>query len=523
MGLGRLRVPHNVAVALRQALGNPHIMASIPGLLVMSYVFGGELMLLGVAGAVPLTLMLAGLLSAPKVECGQRDPLTGLPFNDTALRYIRLLLRRSSRRRQVVVLAVSLDDSIRTAPRLGPRVWDLVLAQAGDRITSVLRGGDQIVRLDGAAFAVVLPGMRRPGIDDALNIAARIQSAVADPYHVAGARVQVTASVGLCFETNRPDGDAALFLAAAEAALEEARVHGPASVRIFTDEMRARLQDRSELAETVADALANGQIAAWFQPQICSKTGRVTGLEALARWEHPRRGTLMPGDFLDPIAARGLGPQLFEVVLSNACDAMRHWDRQGLCVPRIAVNIDSLTLRDPLLAERIQWGLDSFDLSPERLAIEILEDVVAAPDDHAIVSNLARIARIGCSIELDDFGTGQASLAGIRRFGVRCIKIDRSYVSGADRDPEQRKLAEAILKMARTLEIATLAEGVATEGEVELFSRLGCDQLQGFGIARPMPASAVPGWITQHHARLGLPPSGTAGRHDVAIAAGETA
>ncbi len=297
----------------------------------------------------------------------------------------------------------------------------------------------------------------------------------------------------------------------------------PASVRVFTDEMRARLQAKSELAETVADALDSGQIVTWFQPQISASTGRVTGLEALARWEHPQRGTLMPSDFLDPIEARGLGPQLFEVVLSRACAAMRDWDRAGLHVPRVGVNIDSVTLRDPLLAERIKWGLDSFDLAPERLAIEILEDVVASPDDHVIAHNLQRIARIGCCIDLDDFGTGQASLAGIRRFGVQRIKIDRSYVAGADSDVEQRKMAAAILKMARTLEIESLAEGVATDGEIALFSQLGCDHLQGFGIARPMPAAAVAGWMTQHHARLGRSPSGEARHSDVARVAGKTA
>ncbi len=519
MSLGRLRIPHDVSVAMRGAMINPHMMASIPAVLVISYVFGGENLLLSLAAVIPLGMMVARMFSTPSVQCGERDPLTGLPCGDTAVRYLEVLLGKRRRRRQVIVLAVALDESARNEPRLGPRVWDLVLAQVGDRILSTLRGGDQIVRLQGPAFGIVLPSLRRGETTDAINIADRIQRAIAKPIYTCGVRVHVTASIGVCFEDGRPADDAALFLAAAEAALESARVHGPASVAVFTDEMRTRLQAKSDLAETVSGALDSGQIVSWFQPQIDAETGRVTGLEALARWEHPRRGTLLPSDFLDPIEARGLGPRLFEVMLNSVCAQLRAWDRMGLRVPRVAVNIDAATLHDQLLAERLEWCLDSYDLTPDRISLEVLEDVVVSPDNDIITTNLRRVARTGCSVELDDFGTGQAALAGISRFGASRIKIDRSYVSGADADPQQRKMAEAIVNMARTLEIETIAEGVATQGEIALFSELGCDHLQGFGIARPMPAADVQGWMTQYHATRGLTPCGD----DVALLVGETA
>lgn len=193
--------------------------------------------------------------------------------------------------------------------------------------------------------------------------------------------------------------------------------------------------------------------------------------------------------------------RLAEIMLYNALSALVTWDKAGLKVPSVAVNFSASELRNPRLPERIKWELDRFDLQPARLTIEILETVVAQAGNDVIVSNIARLAELGCGIDLDDFGTGHASISTIRRFAVRRLKIDRSFVTRVDQDREQQKMVSAIVSLADRLGLQTLAEGVETAGEHAMLSQLGCGHVQGFGLARPMPLEATTEWIIQHAAR----------------------
>lgn len=193
-------------------------------------------------------------------------------------------------------------------------------------------------------------------------------------------------------------------------------------------------------------------------------------------------------------------------MLFNALTALSRWDKAGLGVPTVAVNFSAAELRNPRLAEKLKWELDRFGLDPRRLSVEILEDVVAETDNDVIVSNIANLARMGCGIDLDDFGTGHASITSIRRFAVRRIKIDRSFVTKVDEDREQQKMVSAILSMAERLGLASLAEGVETPGEHAMLSQLGCGDVQGFGIARPMPVDETMDWIERHRARPAAAP-----------------
>jgi EAL domain-containing protein (putative c-di-GMP-specific phosphodiesterase class I) len=172
----------------------------------------------------------------------------------------------------------------------------------------------------------------------------------------------------------------------------------------------------------------------------------------------------------------------------------------------VGVNFAGPELSNPKLVEKVKWELDRFDLAPERLAVEVLETVVASAPDDTITRNINALAQLGCRIDLDDFGTGHASIASIRRFSVSRIKIDRSFVIKADRDPEQQRMISAILTMAERLEVETLAEGVETVGEHALLAQLGCTHVQGFGIGKPMPFEQTLDWISNHTAKLEATP-----------------
>ncbi|MBT8412106.1 MAG: EAL domain-containing protein, partial [Octadecabacter sp.] len=185
-------------------------------------------------------------------------------------------------------------------------------------------------------------------------------------------------------------------------------------------------------------------------------------------------------------------------MITQALKALQHWDANGLVVPRVGVNFSTDELRDPLLVDRIAMLMDAHDMCAGRLVVEVLETVIAKASDDVIVRNLSDLAALGCGIDLDDFGTGYASITNIRRFSVGRIKIDRSFVTGVDRDPEQRDMVAAILTMAERLGVRTLAEGIETKGEHAALRSLGCDDAQGFEIARPMPLEETVEWAHKH-------------------------
>jgi len=287
-----------------------------------------------------------------------------------------------------------------------------------------------------------------------------------------------------------------------ELALRDAQSSGIESLRGFSRNTPTASAANSTTGQDVLEALEKGQIIAWFQPQISTDTGKVTGFEALARWDHPTRGTVSPAEFLPALEAAHGMERLSETMLQQSMKALLAWDVAGHKVASVAVNFATDDLRNPSLVERIKWDVDRFDIDPKRLTIEVLETVVAATDDDIITRNIRALADQGYRIDLDDFGTGQASLANIQRFNVDRIKVDRSFVTRADESPEKQRMINAILRMAEQLDIETVAEGVETIGEKSILSQLGCTHMQGFAIARPMPLEHTLPWLSDHHNHL---------------------
>ena len=280
----------------------------------------------------------------------------------------------------------------------------------------------------------------------------------------------------------------------------------PGTIRHFSRDLKDRLSRDAELTRSVDQALSSGEIRAWFQPQVCTDTAQIIGFEALARWHHPTFGTLSPGQFLDAVANAGRLPCLGEVMLQNALVALTNWDDKGLNIPSVSVNFSSEELRDPDLASKVKWEVDRHEVDPERVCVEILESVAALSQDDVILRNIDQFAAHGFQLDLDDFGTGQASIQNIRRFRVNRIKIDRSFVTSIHTDPQQQATVSAILALAQHLKVHTLAEGVETSGEYSILAQLGCGAVQGYGVARPMPFEETFGWIDGHRMRAASAP-----------------
>lgn len=403
-------------------------------------------------------------------------------------------------------LVIGLDDPAQLVATYGQEACDRTMGRVGERIAAVLRERDLVVRVGEARFAVALAPVRRLDLEAVIQIAGRIRAALGEPFSIDAATIYVSASVGFCLTGRAPERSGAAAFEAAGLAFEEARRNGPGGIRAYSADIGRAAMARDALRDQVETALESGEIVAYFQPQLSTDTGDVAGFEALARWQHPTRGLLTPGDFLPAILAAGLGERLGEVILGQALSALRGWDRAGLGVPQVAVNFSSAELRNPNLAAKLKWELDRFDLSSRRLTVEILESVMAETDNDVIVHNITALSRMGCGIDLDDFGTGHASLSSIRRFSVGRIKIDRSYVTRVDSDLAQQRMVAAILSMAERLGIQTLAEGVETIGEHAHLAQLGCTHVQGFAIARPMALGQTEEWLRTHRTKLAATP-----------------
>lgn len=486
----------------RRGLFRPEMLAFVPALLLGGVWFGLRGMALITILVIPV-LLIVGRQRRDIHDAVYRDAETGLPLRSTLLEQISTNIERAAiEGLRHGCMIVEIDDHDDLVARMGRDVAERTLRTTAERVQSALRDGDMVARLDGACLAIAMMPKSRINLEALLQIVERVQDAVSEPVGIDSATVYITVSIGFCISTRAPaDGPEAL-LSAAETAAEEARRNGPAGVRAYSQDMQSKIAQRNALVDDVLTAFDEGQIRPWFQPQISCDTGEITGFEALARWDHPERGMIPTSEFLPAVDSAGLMTQMGEVILYQCLNALRSWDRAGLNVPCVGINFSMHELQDPKLISRMRWELDRFELTADRVTVEVLETVVAQTDEDTISRNIAGLAAMGCQIDLDDFGTGHASFTNIRRFGVDRIKIDRSIVMSVDTDREQQKMVNAILMMAEQLELDTLAEGVETVAEHAILAQMGCGHVQGFGLARPMPFDDTIPWIERHLAKL---------------------
>lgn len=484
----------------------PPALAFLPAATLAAFWIGGDSALLGAALGIPVIYACAGAFGRPTTTA-RTDSITGLLLrNGFEMRLGQVFDQTNGTALRSACFLVELDDLQDLGALHGTAAIDQVLRVSGDRIRGALRDGDAVARVGDSRFAICLDPVRQLDLELSLQIAGRLQTALEEAVAVDGVSIYVTASVGFCLRSRIDGNDAALWYEASVGALSEAQANGPSAIRAYSSDMQRRDRTRTHLRDEAVAALENGQIQPWFQPQISTDTGKVTGFEALVRWQHPNLGLLLPEVILSTLSEAGLSNRLSEVMLYHALTALKAWDSAGCDVPQVAVNFSTDELRDPRLADRLRWQLDRFDLTPDRLAVEILETVVASGPDGTVIQTIRALGALGCRIDLDDFGTGNASIAAIRRFSIARIKIDRTFVTKADRDPDQQRMIGAILTMADQLGVETLAEGVETVGEHALLAQLGCGHVQGFGIARPMPFDQTVDWIAAHTAKLQTAP-----------------
>lgn len=502
----RIRLPrpvNDMRHRVMGALSGPQMLAFIPALCLTGFWLGGEAALVAVSLSLPLIWAVMGGFEGIINRRIAKVATTGLIAPDDFRPRVQGIRDDAPGMDKTSALFVlELDDFATLTDRFEPAAVELILKSIGQRIQAVARDSDGVSQIGDSRFAICLAPVKHLDLESCIQLSGRFQQAIEEPIAIDGTAVYVSACAGFCLLPRAPGNTGPDWINAAIAALNEARRRGPTSVRAYSAELHSRLRNRANLRDEVATALEHGQIQPWFQPQISTDTGKVTGFEALARWIHTERGAISPAEFLPAVEETGLLERLAEVMMYHTFTALKAWDAAGIKVPHVGVNFSGSELSNPKLVDKIRWELDRFDLTPDRLAVEILETVVTDSLDDTITRNINALTALGCRVDLDDFGTGHASISSLRRFGVSRIKIDRSFVMKADRDPDQQRMISAVLTMAERLGIETLAEGVETVGEHALLAQLGCDYVQGFGIARPMPFEKTLDWVRAHEAKL---------------------
>ncbi len=488
-------------------LFGPNMFVLMSALVLAGYWTSGEAGLMAVALGFPAALLvLARVLpkADPNVQiddCPSRDRKNKLNGD------LGVMLKRARRTsKQTACIMLSPDDFETIIDRYGVSVAQDLMNELCDRVDATVRQHDLVSKIGDHKLGIVLDPISHLGYDVVRQVVGRLREAVEKPIKLGESTIFLSSSIGFCMDSYFPNDRGGKMIQATEMALKVAQQHGPSSIRSFSPDM-PKIKTGGHVVSTEIDAaLDDGQIHAWFQPQISTDTGQITGFEALARWQHSERGIVSPAEFLPMVEEAGKMERLSAVILCNAMEALQKWDEMGLHVPQVGVNFAPEELGNPNLVKRIEWELDRFNLKPQRLAVEILETVVATSHDDVVARNISGLSELGCQIDLDDFGTGHASISSIRRFDIQRLKIDRSFVMKVDQDPEQQRMVSAILMMAERLELDTLAEGVEGAGEHAMLSQLGCGHVQGFGIGRPMPFDMTPDWISAHLAKLSDPP-----------------
>lgn len=466
----------------------------VPILALPAFWIGGEIALALLALALPLGGLLACLARGESGPASVSDQVIA--------RLDSTVQEMATKGGSTGCFVIQFDDPALLCDRHGRARQSALLAACIARLRGTLRPGDLLYPLEDGSLAVALALTPRLDLEIMVRIAGRLHLVAQQPMTLADGPVQVTCSIGFCFAQQLASPGGRALLDAAQVAGDEAARFRPGAIRGYSTDLARAREDRDALRAGFSSAVERGEIRAYFQPQLSTDSGEVTGVEALVRWLHPVRGLLSPAAFLPAIEGSDMMELLGDTMLTQSLATLTELDRKGLRIPSVAVNFSAQELRDPQLPERLRWTLDRFQLAPARLTVEVLESVVAGDGDEIIASNIARIAAMGCSVDLDDFGTGNASITAIRRFALNRLKIDRSFVQDVDQNRDQQKLVTAILSLAERLGLETLAEGVETPGEHALLAQLGCGHVQGYVIARPMPVDELSTWMVAHRERL---------------------
>lgn len=422
------------------------------------------------------------------------DALTGLP-NRSLLqaKADQAIATAAKNHEQLAVLFVDLDRFKQVNDSLGHPAGDELLRQATARLERVLGASDIVGRQSGDEFVIVLPHSTVQSVTTTVEL---LQSVLTDPVTLAGTSVSISASIGAAMYPE--DGrDMETLLQRADMAMYQAKTRGRGGFSFFSAEINALAQERLVLEKALRQALKSGQLHLHYQPQIELSSGRLYGVEALARWTHPELGEISPARFIPLAEEFGLVADLGRWALQEACCQLSRWRRRGLEVPSISVNLSPTSFHNLDLPRMIESTLRSNYLSPKDLTIELTESILL-DTNPSTMRTIEAVHEQGVRLSMDDFGTGYSSLSYLRRLPVTELKLDRSFVADLEEDEDARALSGAILSIGNSLHLTVVAEGVETQAQNTVLREQGYSVAQGFLFARPLSSSDMEQWLGEN-------------------------
>jgi diguanylate cyclase (GGDEF)-like protein len=433
------------------------------------------------------SLALTDARLSDQIDRALHDPLTGLPNRSFLSERLAARLEESA---DAAVISLDLDKFRTINDRIGHRAGDLLLIELSQRLGAYAGPGVLVARLEGDAFALVCDS------DSATALAGGLPRAVAQPFTIEGRELRATVSVGLVGSGD----DADQMLRDADLAMYRAKSEGGARLVRFEPGMHAELVKRLALQDDLARALEQGEIQAHFQPKVDLRNARMIGVEALVRWNHPERGLVSPGEFLDLAEAGGHMRALTERVIEYSTRAAGDWWHSGLGL-QLSINLAGSLFSEP------DWRIDEFvkralartGLPGKALQFEVTEDALMA-DSETASEVLNRLSKLGAMISIDDFGTGHSSLGRLKSLPIDELKIDRSFIRDLT-DEEDKTIVRSTIHLAHQMGLQVVAEGVETEEAWRQLRSMGCERAQGFLIAKPLPAREVPAWLASWNQR----------------------
>ncbi|MER8915555.1 EAL domain-containing protein [Mesorhizobium sp. M0761] len=421
------------------------------------------------------------------------DGLTGLHNRTFLTDHFETLIKGAHRRRErLAVIQLDLDRFKQINDTLGHAAGDYVLVVTAQRMRDSCRASDLCARLGGDEFVMILNGAGGP--EDINMLARRILEEINEPITFQGTTILPGASAGIAVYPIDAD-NAEDLLVHADLALYSAKKLGGGSFSFFSEELRRELDYRKQLEHDIKVAISENAFQVYFQPQVSLSNGAISGIEALVRWKHAERGMIAPGEFI-PVAEKcGFMPEIGRIVFTKAIEQAAEWDRAGIAFGRLAVNVSGTELREPDFDRFLFATLEKAGLAPQKLSLEIVESVILDDEKTGIAAKLRHIRAAGVHLELDDFGTGYASLSHVNPNEIDRLKIDRRFVQNINENGDNTKIVRAITELARGLGISIVAEGAETEAELDSLLAIGCDQVQGYSIAFPMPQDKAREWL----------------------------
>ncbi|AOZ51744.1 EAL domain-containing protein [Chromobacterium vaccinii] len=413
------------------------------------------------------------------------DVLTSLPNRIHMQDRVELAIHNVVRDNQrLALLLLDLDRFKTVNESLGHSAGDTLLQVAADRIRSALAPGEMLARQGGDEFIILLPVISDPG--EAALAAERVRDVFANPIELHNHVLTITPSIGISVYPD--DGrDYETLVRNADAAMYHAKSSGRNSYKFYTADLNARAREILAIESQLRFALERDEFVLHYQPQVEMESGRIVGAEALIRWNHPSLGLLGPVRFIQVAEERGFIVQIGNWVISEATRQLVAWRQEGLPELTLAINLSALQFRQPDLALQVKQALESSGLPGHALDIEVTESIIME-DAQATIQTIDNMKNMGLRLSIDDFGTGYSSLSYLKRFKADKLKIDRSFVRDIPHDADDSAIARAIINMAKNLNMQVVAEGVETMEQWQFLEQEGCDFVQGYLIAKPLPA-----------------------------------